>query len=179
MSHRGLLHNNSLTGDHDRDLTPSRISHCSDDSTRSSSGGCGVPADSSSERSEGEFAKTPGGSRKCSPRKISKTGNVTPQPGEFGSTNRHLPVEDGAARTTRPGGRTFTRRHPQQRRVGRRELRIVRFALRLSRQDERNGILSETFDIWYRVQADSSATICQVYGFPTSPHPTGPRARRI
>ncbi|KAH6932687.1 hypothetical protein HPB50_008732 [Hyalomma asiaticum] len=87
MSHRGLPHNNSLTGDHDRDLTPSRISHCSDDSTSSSSGGCGVPADSSSETSEGEFAKTPGGSRKCSPRKIAKTGNVTPQPGEFASTN--------------------------------------------------------------------------------------------
>lgn len=87
MSHRGLPHNNSLTGDHDRDLTPSRISHCSDDSTSSSSGGCGVPADSSSETSEGEFAKTPGGSRKCSPRKIAKTGNVTPQPGEFGNTN--------------------------------------------------------------------------------------------
>ncbi|XP_050052848.1 uncharacterized protein [Dermacentor andersoni] len=87
MSHRGLPHNNSLTGDHDRDLTPSRISHCSDDSTSSSSGGCGVPADSSSETSEGEFAKTPGGSRKCSPRKIAKTGNVTPQPGEFGSPN--------------------------------------------------------------------------------------------
>ncbi|XP_077509271.1 uncharacterized protein LOC144120580 isoform X1 [Amblyomma americanum] len=81
MSHRGLPHNNSLT-DHDRDLTPSRISHCSDDST-SSSGGCGAPADSSSETSEGEFAKTPG-SRKCSPRKIAKTGSVTPQPGEFG-----------------------------------------------------------------------------------------------
>uniref|UniRef100_A0A224YTJ5 Microtubule n=1 Tax=Rhipicephalus zambeziensis TaxID=60191 RepID=A0A224YTJ5_9ACAR len=91
MSHRGLPHNNSLTGDHDRDLTPSRISHCSDDSTSSSSGGCGVPADSSSETSEGEFAKTPGGSRKCSPRKIAKTGNVTPQPGEFGSTNGSSP----------------------------------------------------------------------------------------
>ncbi|KAL3189016.1 hypothetical protein MRX96_003162 [Rhipicephalus microplus] len=65
IPHGGLLHNNSLTGDHDRDLTPSRISHCSDYSTSSSSGGCGVPADSSSERSEGKFAKTPGGSRKC------------------------------------------------------------------------------------------------------------------
>lgn len=82
MSHRGLPHNSSLT-DHDRDMTPSRISHCSDDST-SSSGGCGAPADSSSETSEGEFGKAPG-SRKCSPRKIAKTGGVTPQPEEFGT----------------------------------------------------------------------------------------------
>ncbi|KAH7984932.1 hypothetical protein HPB51_026892 [Rhipicephalus microplus] len=104
MSHRGLLHNNSLTGDHDRDLTPSRISHCSDDSTSSSSGGCGVPADSSSETSEGEFAKTPGGSRKCSPRKISKTGNITPQPGEFGSTNGTSPWKMAPPERPDPAG---------------------------------------------------------------------------
>ncbi|KAL3189017.1 hypothetical protein MRX96_003163 [Rhipicephalus microplus] len=104
MSHRGLLHNNSLTGDHDRDLTPSRISHCSDYSTSSSSGGCGVPADSSSEPSEGEFVKTPGGSRKCSPRKISKTGNITPQPGEFGSTNGSSPWKMAPPERPDPAG---------------------------------------------------------------------------
>lgn len=83
MSRRSLPHNSSLP-DHDRDLTPSRISHCSDDST-SSSGGSGAPADSSSETSEGEFGK--GSSRKCPPRKMAKTGGSTPQPGEYGNAS--------------------------------------------------------------------------------------------
>ncbi|KAL1476021.1 hypothetical protein MTO96_036837 [Rhipicephalus appendiculatus] len=64
--------------------------------------------------------------------------------------------------TTRLGGRTLARRRRQRRRVGGRELRVVRFALRVSRQDERNDLVSEAFDIWRRVQADSSATLCQV-----------------
>ncbi|XP_064461264.1 GAS2-like protein pickled eggs [Ornithodoros turicata] len=56
--------------DPERDAAPSRNSHCSDDS--SSSGGCCGPADSSSETSESEFKAA--SSRKCSPRKIPKTG---------------------------------------------------------------------------------------------------------
>uniref|UniRef100_V5I5C8 Putative microtubule n=1 Tax=Ixodes ricinus TaxID=34613 RepID=V5I5C8_IXORI len=83
MSRRSLPNNASLP-EHDRDMTPSRISHYSDDST-SSSNGSGAPADSSSETSEGDFAKTTSGSRKCSPRKIAKTGGGTPQHGEFNS----------------------------------------------------------------------------------------------
>lgn len=71
-------------------------------------------------------------------------------------------MEDDAAGTTRLGGRTVARRRRQRRGVGGRELRVVRFALRLSRQDERNDLVSEAFDIGRWVQADSSATLCQV-----------------